>query len=163
MAGADPVMVSGFANLRLHASADAIRRRFSRLTCLLRRLERLTIPTVAAINGLVLGGGLELAMACHHRVAAQGLALLHAVASEAAACLVAGSQDIDVLAVFGAGFPAWSGGPLSFLDLVRRGEIPPLAPPPIRAFYPDCAGRLAADSKHVYDMLTYGLRVSRRR
>lgn len=33
------------------------------------RLEQLSIPTVAAIDGACLGGGLELAMACHQRVA----------------------------------------------------------------------------------------------
>ncbi|HEX9832221.1 MAG TPA: 3-hydroxyacyl-CoA dehydrogenase NAD-binding domain-containing protein, partial [Mycobacterium sp.] len=35
----------------------------------LRALERLGVPVVAAIGGSALGGGLELALACHHRIA----------------------------------------------------------------------------------------------
>jgi 3-hydroxyacyl-CoA dehydrogenase / enoyl-CoA hydratase / 3-hydroxybutyryl-CoA epimerase len=35
----------------------------------LRRLETLGKPVVAAINGAALGGGLEITLACHHRVA----------------------------------------------------------------------------------------------
>src|SRR6478735_2752095 len=34
----------------------------------LRRLETLGVPVVAAINGAALGGGLEICLACHHRV-----------------------------------------------------------------------------------------------
>lgn len=42
---------------------------------LLNRIERYDKPVIAAINGLCLGGGLELAMACHMRVAAAGVSL----------------------------------------------------------------------------------------
>jgi 3-hydroxyacyl-CoA dehydrogenase/enoyl-CoA hydratase/3-hydroxybutyryl-CoA epimerase len=44
--------------------AEAIRE----IKAQLRRLETLGKPVVAAINGAALGGGLEIALACHHRV-----------------------------------------------------------------------------------------------
>ncbi|MFN8217126.1 MAG: 3-hydroxyacyl-CoA dehydrogenase NAD-binding domain-containing protein, partial [Solirubrobacterales bacterium] len=41
----------------------------NRVKSQLRRLETLGVPVVAAINGAALGGGLEICLACHHRVA----------------------------------------------------------------------------------------------
>jgi 3-hydroxyacyl-CoA dehydrogenase/enoyl-CoA hydratase/3-hydroxybutyryl-CoA epimerase len=40
-----------------------------RLKANLRKLEMLGKPVVAALNGAALGGGLEIALACHHRIA----------------------------------------------------------------------------------------------
>ncbi len=42
---------------------------------LFRRLEALTVPLVAAMHGTVLGGGLEIALACHYRIALAGTRL----------------------------------------------------------------------------------------
>ena len=39
------------------------------IKALLRRIEKFPRPVVAAINGAALGGGLELALACNHRIA----------------------------------------------------------------------------------------------
>ncbi|MGZ5407581.1 MAG: enoyl-CoA hydratase/isomerase family protein, partial [Aeromicrobium sp.] len=38
----------------------------------LRKLETIGKPVVAAVNGAALGGGLEIALACHHRIAVDG-------------------------------------------------------------------------------------------
>ena len=63
IAGAD---VKRFAGLRDAATAEALIRTAHEL---LFRLERLPCPSVAAIHGFCLGGGLELALACTYRVA----------------------------------------------------------------------------------------------
>ena len=52
------------------ADAEAITEYSNELKQQLRRLETLGRPVVAAINGAALGGGLEIALACHHRIAA---------------------------------------------------------------------------------------------
>ncbi|MFC0529068.1 3-hydroxyacyl-CoA dehydrogenase NAD-binding domain-containing protein [Phytohabitans kaempferiae] len=47
----------------------AVRAMLDGVKAALRRLELLGRPVVAAINGAALGGGYEIALACHHRVA----------------------------------------------------------------------------------------------
>ena len=51
------------------ADADAVFTEVEQVKVDLRRLETLGKPVVAAINGAALGGGLEIALACHHRIA----------------------------------------------------------------------------------------------
>ncbi|MFW6299506.1 MAG: 3-hydroxyacyl-CoA dehydrogenase NAD-binding domain-containing protein [Oceanicaulis sp.] len=62
MAGADVEMLDAM-------SADEIRAMIEHGKDLLERLEDLECPTVAMVHGHCLGGGLEVALACDHRVA----------------------------------------------------------------------------------------------
>jgi 3-hydroxyacyl-CoA dehydrogenase/enoyl-CoA hydratase/3-hydroxybutyryl-CoA epimerase len=63
IAGAD---IEEFRSLESAADGEALSRSAHEL---LGRLERLTIPVVAAIDGAALGGGLETALACTYRLA----------------------------------------------------------------------------------------------
>lgn len=49
--------------------ARALLERVQHLAALYRRLETMGVPVVASLTGSALGGGYELALACHHRIA----------------------------------------------------------------------------------------------
>ena len=67
-AGSD---ITEFSELR----DDASERKILFEDMVLRRLARMSMPTIAAIDGPALGGGLEIALACDLRVVRKGVAL----------------------------------------------------------------------------------------
>ena len=77
--GADLTMLSGMrggyeellASKGEEAAAAMVFEKSRALSLLYRRLETSGKPWVAAINGSVFGGGFELCLACHHRVASE--------------------------------------------------------------------------------------------
>lgn len=76
LAGADLSMIRMFterAQCDSHAQLVALCGRLGRI---FRRLERCRKPFVAAVDGLALGGGLELCLACHARVVSERKGLL---------------------------------------------------------------------------------------
>src|SRR6267378_4957858 len=65
-----PRAFSGGADIREFGSPKATAE--PNLNTVIRQLENARKPVVAAIGGACMGGGLELAMGCHYRVAAKG-------------------------------------------------------------------------------------------
>lgn len=63
VAGAD---IRDFRGLQ---DASELKVRLGRAHAIVNKLDTLGFPTVAAIHGFCLGGGLELALACHYRIA----------------------------------------------------------------------------------------------
>jgi 3-hydroxyacyl-CoA dehydrogenase/enoyl-CoA hydratase/3-hydroxybutyryl-CoA epimerase len=68
LAGADLVMVRGFCTEARTASHDSMFEQCGRLGRQFVRLENSPKPWVAAVNGLALGGGLEITLACRERI-----------------------------------------------------------------------------------------------
>jgi len=68
IAGADLVMVRRFTEQAKTESHEVLADTCGRLGRIFRRLERSTKPYVTAVDGLALGGGLELCLACHARI-----------------------------------------------------------------------------------------------
>ena len=73
LTGAGPkAFVAGADISEMNTLSAAEGRDFSlRGTRMMRRVERLSKPVIAMVNGFALGGGLELAMCCHMRIASE--------------------------------------------------------------------------------------------
>lgn len=73
LTGAGPkAFVAGADIAEMNTLSPVQGRDFSlRGTRMMRRVEKLSKPVIAMVNGFALGGGLELAMCCHLRIAAE--------------------------------------------------------------------------------------------
>src|SRR4030042_2132552 len=86
-------------------------------------------PVIAAINGNCLGGGLEIAMACHYRIAAQGVQIGQ---PEVQIGLIPGAGGTHGLARL-IGFPdalqiITTGNPISAAEGLKKGALDEVVP-----------------------------------
>ena len=84
-----------------------------RITRVVNRLEDVTVPTVAAIEGACVGGGLALAAACHLRVASRGSRFGVPIARTLGNCLSMNTYSLLVHHL----------GPARTLDMLLRARL----------------------------------------
>jgi enoyl-CoA hydratase len=76
--GTDDVFASGADLREIRAITSNLAVAFAgRGQSLMTRIERLKVPTIAAVNGICYGGGLDLALACKRRIAKSTASFCH--------------------------------------------------------------------------------------
>ena len=112
LAGADLVMVRGYTEQARSATHDEMFAACGRLGRMFVRLEESAKPWVAAVNGIALGGGLELALACRQRLVADDARIQLGTPEVRWGLLpgAGGTQRLPRLAPFGAAMDLLLGG-----------------------------------------------------
>jgi len=122
VAGAD------IAELARQSPLDG-RERSARGQRILDRIEGLGKPVVAAVNGFALGGGCELALACHVRVAAEGAKLGTPEVKLGIMCGYAGTQRLSRLVGKGRALEILlTGDPVDAAEAHRIGLVNKVVP-----------------------------------
>ena len=104
----------------------------SELNALYRRLETCGKPVAAAINGLALGGGLELALACHYRVLADAPKVVVGLPEVKVGLLpgAGGTQRLIRLAGMAGALPLMvEGRHVAPAEALKLGIVHEIAPP----------------------------------
>jgi enoyl-CoA hydratase len=122
VAGADVEALAGL-------DAEAGRALAERGQCVFERIEWLGKPVVAAINGFALGGGCELALACHVRVAAEGARIGTPEVKLGLICGYGGTQRLPRLVGRGRALELLlTGEPVDAAEALRIGLVNRVVP-----------------------------------